>query len=122
MKVDTKEILNLWKEWYTAVSVDADTNENFQKRIALFSKAKEETEKFFKNEKRVYRYLIGSKIKEYPEPLYWYEWNRGSGTVNFAGSYTESEFNTKKRMAESAMPDYPFFNISRQELPMIEVK
>lgn len=72
------------------------------------------------NEKRVYHYMVNSEIKEYSEPLYWYKWNRGGGHTVFGGAYTESQFQAYKTLKESDNLNWPFTNISREE--MIEVE
>jgi hypothetical protein len=68
------------------------------------------------NEKRVYRYMVNSEIKELSEPLYWYKWNRGGGYTVFGGAYTESEFHAYKTLKESDNPNWPFTNISREKI------
>lgn len=68
------------------------------------------------NEKRVYRYMVNSEIKEYPEPLYWYKWCRGGGFTVFGGAYTETTFQAYKTLKESENPTWPFTNISRERM------
>lgn len=72
------------------------------------------------NEKRVYRYKVNSEIKEFSEPLYWYEWNYGGGTGFFGGFYTETAFLAKKTIQEFENPNCLFSNILRQ--PLIEAE
>lgn len=67
-------------------------------------------------EKKVYKYKIGGKIREFSEPLFFYYWRINDKSTVFFGMYTKTAFNAKKTLDEFNHPEDMFTDISSQPL------